>query len=72
MTVRYKQEITVWDKAPDTPNHIYITDGKTLIGIVPQHGKEKGIEKRFTKPYRQWSVTRRKFRELSPKEIAAL
>ena len=72
MTVRYKQEITVWDKAPNTPNHIYITDGRTLIGVVPQGGPQKGIEKRFSKPMRQWSPSRRKFRELSKKEIESL
>lgn len=72
MTVRYKQEITVWDKAPSTPNHVYITDGRTLIGVVPTVGPLKGIEKRFVKPYRQWSPSRRKFRELSQKEIKLL
>ena len=68
MTVRYKQEITDWSHAPNTPNHVYITDGKTLIGYVPVGGKEV----RFSKPYRQWAVTRRKFKELSPKEIEKL
>jgi len=72
MTVRYKQEITVWNKAPGTPNHVYITDRKTLIGVVPTYGPQKGIETRFSKPYRQWSPSRRKFKELSPKEIKNL
>ena len=69
MTVRYKQEITVWDKAPNTPNHIYITDRNWLIGVIPTCGPDKGIEKRFVKPYKQWSVSRRKFKELSPKQL---
>lgn len=72
MTVRYKQEITDWSESPATPNHIYITDGKTLIGVIPQFGPQKGIKKMFSKPYRQWSASRRKFRELSPKEIESL
>jgi len=68
MTVRYKQETTEWPDAPNTPNHIYITDGRTLIGYIPVGGKEI----RFKKPYRQWSPSRRTFRELKPQEIQQL
>ena len=38
--MRFRQEITVWDKAPTTPNHTYITEGSYLIGIVPEGTKE--------------------------------
>lgn len=63
---RVRQEITVWDKAPSTPNHIYITEGQTLIGVVP---KGTTIAKYFTRPIRTWSPARRKFRDLSKKEL---
>jgi len=73
VTVRYKQEITVLDKCEyEVPNHIYITDRTWLIGVIPMAGPDKGIEKRFIKPYKQWSATRRKFKELSPKQLQKL
>ena len=70
MTVRYKLELTVWDKCDyEVPNHIYITDRNWLIGVIPTSGPDKGVEKRFVQPYKQWSVSRRKFKELSPKQL---
>jgi len=69
MTVRYRLELTDWDKCDyNQLNHVYITDGKVLIGYVPVGGKEI----RFSKPKTQWSVSRRKFRELKAKEIQQL
>jgi|VirMetMinimDraft_7_1064189.scaffolds.fasta_scaffold273004_2 hypothetical protein len=68
MAEQYRQEITVWKEAPNTPNHIYITLGSVLLGYIPVGG----VEKRFTKAYRTWSVSRRKFKNLTKKEIAKL
>ena len=65
---QYRQEITVWSKAPNTPNHIYITVGSVLLGYIPVDG----IEERFTKAYRTWSAPRRKFKNLTKKEIKKL
>lgn len=64
--MRFRQEITVWDKAPDTPNHVYITQGNQLLGYVPA-GTNKAIW--FTKPKKQWDVKRRKFRDLDSDEM---
>lgn len=63
---RFRQEVTVWDKAPyNIPNHIYLTSGTTLVGYVPSGSKKV---KYFERPINQWSVTRRKFRDLTAKE----
>jgi hypothetical protein len=59
----WREETTDWD----TPNHIYLTIGTDLVGYVPCH---TGILQVFSKPMKSWSVTRRKFRKLSKKEIA--
>ena len=65
---RVREEITVWDKAPNVPNHIYITSGTNLIGYIPR-GTTKAIY--FKNPMKQWAVTRRKFRDItSKKELA--
>jgi hypothetical protein len=66
---RFRQEITVWDKAPNIPNHIYVTRSTNLIGFVPQGTKEV---KYFSSPIKQWSVSRRKFRDLTAKETKEL
>ena len=66
---RVRQEITVWDKAPNTPNHTYITEGTTLIGVIPRGSK---VATYFTRPLRTWSPTRRKFRDLTKKELREL
>lgn len=64
--MRFRQEITVWDKAPTTPNHTYITKGTTLIGYVPVGEYDV---RWFSTPSKQWSPSRRKFRDLTKKEI---
>jgi len=70
---RYRQEITVWDKClHEQENHIYITQGSWLIGFIPVSGPNAGQEIRFAKPKKQWSVSRRKFRDLTKKEIKLL
>ena len=69
MTIRLKQEITVWDKAPNTPNHIYITDGGKLIGYIPCGTY---VAQYFNAPSKQWSGTRRKFKEITSKKQLAL
>jgi len=68
MTIRLKQEITVWDKAPETPNHIYITDGGKLVGYI-KNGTTDAVY--FNAPSKQWSPTRRKFREITSKKERA-
>jgi hypothetical protein len=70
---RYRLETTVWDKCNyDQKNHVYITSGSTLIGYVALYGPDAYKEVRFGTPLRQWSVSRRKFRDLTKKEIALL
>jgi len=70
MTIRLKQEITVWDKCDyNVPNHIYITDGGTLVGYIPQGTY---TAKYFHTPSKQWSRTRRKFKEITTKKQLAL
>jgi len=66
---RIREEITVWDKAPTTPNHTYITEGSYLIGIIPK-GTVKAFY--FSAPKKQWSPSRRKFRDLKKKELEVL
>ena len=66
---RVRQEVTVWDKAPETPNHIYITEGQTLIGYI-KSGETTATY--FSKPLRTWSPARRKFRDLTKKELSVL
>jgi hypothetical protein len=66
---RVRQEITVWDKAPNTPNHTYITEGTTLIGVIP---KGETVAKYFSRPLRTWSTSRRKFRDLTKAELSVL
>ena len=69
MAERYRREVTVWDKcAYEQKNHVYITQGTNLLGYVPVGGKDV----RFKQPLKQWSVTRRKFVDLTKKEIAQL
>ena len=64
LTSKWREEITQW---PDnTPNHTYITRGTQLIGYI-KRGTTEVIE--FKNPLKTWSVTRRKFRKLSRKEI---
>lgn len=63
---RLRQEITEWDKCNyDQKNHIYITKGSYLIGYIPFGSKEAQY---FSAPKKQWSVSRRKFRNLTKKE----
>ena len=70
---RYRLETTAWDKCNyDQKNHVYITSGTNLIGYVPLYGPDAYKEIRFGTPLRQWSVSRRKFRDLSKKEVADL
>ena len=68
MTIRLKQEITVWDKAPNTPNHIYITDGGKCVGYIPSGTY---VAQYFNAPSKQWSGSRRKFKEITSKKQLA-
>jgi hypothetical protein len=64
---RIREEITVWDKCPyEQPNHIYITSGTYLIGYIPK-GQKKAVY--FKSPKKTWSPTRRKFRDLTKREL---
>ena len=62
MAERYRQEITDWDCA----NHIYITEGRVLLGYIPRGSNQ---EIRFMAPKKQWSPSHRKFRDLSKTEV---
>ena len=66
---RVRQEITVWDKAPNTPNHTYITAGTTLICVIP---KGETVAKYFSRPLMTWSTSRRKFRDFTKAELSVL
>lgn len=65
MAIRFREELTDWGHRNIT-NHIYITDGRTLVGYVPA-GQKKPVY--FNQPKRLWSATGRKFRDLSKKEM---
>lgn len=52
--------------AADYPMHTYITKGTDLYGFVRRDTREV---KWFTKPFKTWSPSRRKFRKLGKKEI---
>ena len=62
---RFRQEITDWD----APNHIYITQGTELLGYVPRNSNQVQW---FKTPKRTWSPSRRKFRDLTKREISEL
>jgi len=67
--MRVRQEITVWDKADyRVPAHIYLTSGTWLLGYIPE-GTTKALM--FDAPKKQWSVSRRKFRDLTKTEMRA-
>jgi len=53
----------------DYPCHIYLTKGTDLYGWV-QRGTTDVVM--FSKPFKTWSPSRRKFRKLGKKEIDAL
>jgi len=67
--MKIRQETTVWKDAPGTPNHIYLTEGSTLVGYI-KSGEKKAFY--FQEPMKQWATTRRKFRTLGKREIAEL
>jgi len=70
---RYRLETTDWSICNhNQDNHVYITSGTTLIGFVPMSGPNAYKEVRYKTPFRQWSVSRRTFRDLTKKEIALL
>ena len=65
----WREEITEWGHAPNTPNHIYITKGTDLIGYVKRGTTDVTV---FNTVKRTWSPSRRKFKKLGKKEIDAL
>ena len=65
--MRVREEITEWDKAPSTPNHIYLTEGTTLVGYIP---RGTYVARYFNTPLKTRSPARRKFRELGKRELA--
>ena len=68
--MRIRQEVTVWDKCEyRVPAHIYLTEGTNLVGYVPEGSNEAIL---FTSPKKQWSVSRRKFRDLTKAEIRGI
>jgi len=68
--MRVRQEVTDWSRADcKVPQHIYITSGSMLLGYVPEGTTEAVI---FSKPKKQWSPSRRKFRNLTKAEIRGI
>jgi len=63
MSLTYLKEITKWAKNElNVPNHTYIiNDAGHLVGYVKTGTKEEII---FSKPFKQFEKTRRKFVEL--------
>lgn len=56
------QEVTDWDKFPNTPNHRYIfNDKRQLVGYYP---KSTNVRHMFSEPMKQWSSARRKMKKL--------
>ena len=53
----------------DYPCHIYLTKGKELYGWVKRGTSDVVM---FSRPFRTWSPSRRKFRKLGKKEITNL
>ena len=53
----------------DYPMHTYITKGTELYGWVKKDTSEVVM---FSKPFKTWSPSRRKFRKLGKKEIAQI
>ena len=66
--MRYKEEVTDWG-SENIPNHIYVTEGRVLLGYVP---RGTTVVQWFNEPKKQWSTTHRRFRELSKREVSAL
>ena len=69
MSLTYLKEITKWDKTDlNVPNHTYIiNDAGHLVGYVKTGTKEEII---FSKPFKQFEKTRRKFVELKNRKVA--
>tara|TARA_B100000745_G_scaffold81124_1_gene50169 strand:- start:508 stop:723 length:216 start_codon:yes stop_codon:yes gene_type:complete len=60
--MKYLKEITSWPKAPDTPNHTYIFNEKDEnVGYIKTGTTE---EIYFSKPFKRFSKSRRKFIQL--------
>ena len=60
--MKYLKEITSWSESPETPNHTYIFNEKDEnVGYIKTGTTE---EKYFSKPFKQFSKSRRKFVQL--------
>lgn len=56
------QEVTIWDKHPNIPNHRYIfNENRQLVGYYPQGSTERQM---FVKPINAWSSSRRKLKKI--------
>ena len=68
MSLTYLKEITLWDKTElRVPNHTYIiNDAGHLVGYIQTGTKEEII---FSKPFKQFEKTRRKFVELKNRRV---
>lgn len=64
MAIKFRQEITDWGDR-QIANHIYITNGRQLIGYVPEGSKTPIY---FKAPKNLWSATGRKFKDLTKKQ----
>lgn len=62
--MKYLKEVTVWDEVDyNVPNHTYIVNGKQeLVGYIKEGTSEEII---FKHPMRQFSRTRRKFKDVT-------
>lgn len=61
----WREELTDWGEHKIT-NHTYITKGTDLMGYV---ARSTGKIHMFNTPKKSWSVSRRKFRKLTKKDI---
>ena len=59
---KYLKEITKWSESPETPNHTYIfNENDENVGYIKTGTTE---EIYFSKPFKQFSKSRRKFVQL--------
>ena len=62
MSLTYLKEVTDWGTYDYVPNHTYIVNAyQQLVGYIKQGTTEEIM---FSKPFKQWSKSKRKFIEI--------